>query len=1498
MALKTSIVFGLIIVTASFGLEIELSANDYPFTFVHGQNGLRIHVHNGVTPPPGYPWIEFAQVILLLPEGRKVRSVRIIEDNAEKLGVTEPIEKCIAKRLDGSGEIVRDSKVAFLASTPVELVSNGCAMGYSIAVLRFSPVTMSDDGELLLHKKVKLDLKLERGKNCIKPMVHTEISRRAFRKVLDKFLIVDSVFESYEQSEILADYFLLPHDGYSVPPRLSDSPADVVVITSSSLEDTARAYLDETRYGIATRFVTIEDIYAHYSASDGAEAIRNFIKDAYRLWGIWAVFLVGDYTVIPVRELVATNYRGEIVATPSDLYYAALDGSLNSDGDDEFGESPSDDLFPEIFYGRLEVKSTAEIRTFANKLHEYLFNFPDSFFNRILFVGGSIYPSGTDNTGPQIKDQIVTRTGVDTIFELTKMYSNISTTGGDVTISRANFISFLDSGYAMINHFDHGNQTLLSFGMYTGGGVLNMADIYSLDNDYYPVLYSFSCDVNRLDTDNMARRWVINPSGGGVAMFAHSNTAWSIQYYMDLNFWSSFIDDTCNSTGELLFDWVYSLSSRAYDRIIASLCGSPTIPITPRRVFEESLTVYPSTLFVGDSIVRIYVNPPLTRLTLITISTKDRILSRKYFTGDRVSLRVPLVVADTVFITLHTLPRKHISVPLHPSLSGFVVPCSAWVEVVRGDRDGFFELGETAVVKWELTNAGGGIVFDTLTMRTVGVATLEDTIHVRMNPSETTVVYSDTFSADSVFWGESIGISYLRFSSSYIDSFIFSVCAPELQIISTSWSDSDGIPFFGDSGVVSIRVANKSCGDMRGCVIKFDSPLIHFLEDSFITDILADSFVVIEVSATIGTAGVPNFRYLVNVKNSFAETTLFGDLHALGYPDSIYTIPGQGYCEIHWESMPDAYAYYVLRSLDSINFVYLTPYPIYNSFYIDSTLGDSIYYYSIVAIDSSGVCGKPSPAVPGWKSLRYKAGFPVDLPIGCWPIAAPLIVDVDGDGRKEIFVVDNNGHITAYRCDGTELHDISSEVDPIFNITCPSGMGFWSTPAAGELDNDGIVYIVVASRTYPGKIWAIRGDGVVKSGFPVTTRSRMLSSVALYDLDGDSTLEIIACDESHYLYIIKSDGTPYVGSSTLVDSSYLGRRDIGSSAPAIGDIDGDGLPEIVVCGGKDTAGLGYIYAWNSDGTRASGFPVPVAGDSRSSPVLGNFDDDTSDMEIAVIVNGLGIVALDGDGTMLPGFPYTRFTNFGDGMRSLTLYDYDGDNKDEIIVQTQDSLCVIRYNGTELTGFPIPVGNIHWSTPVVADIDNDGIADMLITSNDRIYAYHFDGTPIKLGFPLEAGVAIVSTPAIDDIDNDGIAEIIVPAYDSRLYVWETSSRYINDPRLWMQFRHDCYRTASVGFSTGLKVGEGELVKPANAVINVYPNPFNSSVVIRGYIPEKGYVDVYDIYGRKVKRIGEISGKFKVVWDGSSVEGSLLPSGVYIVKVNGKSKNISKKVVFVK
>ena len=83
----------------------------------------------------------------------------------------------------------------------------------------------------------------------------------------------------------------------------------------------------------------------------------------------------------------------------------------------------------------------------------------------------------------------------------------------------------------------------------------------------------------------------------------------------------------------------------------------------------------------------------------------------------------------------------------------------------------------------------------------------------------------------------------------------------------------------------------------------------------------------------------------------------------------------------------------------------------------------------------------------------------------------------------------------------------------------------------------------------------------------------------------------------------------------------------------------------------------------------------------------------------------------------------------------------------------------------------------------------------------------------------------------------------------------------------------------------------------------PNPFNPRITISFNVGQPGPVElnIYDLGGRCIKYL--VSQEFEVGqynrhWDGRDNSGSMMPAGVYLVRVKDQSTTDSKKITLVK
>jgi hypothetical protein len=185
-----------------------------------------------------------------------------------------------------------------------------------------------------------------------------------------------------------------------------------------------------------------------------------------------------------------------------------------------------------------------------------------------------------------------------------------------------------------------------------------------------------------------------------------------------------------------------------------------------------------------------------------------------------------------------------------------------------------------------------------------------------------------------------------------------------------------------------------------------------------------------------------------------------------------------------------------------------------------------------------------------------------------------------------------------------------------------------------------------------------------------------------------------------------------------------------------------------------------------------GFPVVASGYSYEGSIFCNMDSDT-DLEI-VVNSGYNVLALNPDGTNVPGWPKTVSPYAADCAPAFG--DIDGDGFGEIIVTTHGLtsggyIYAFKRNGTPVTGFPINHGYTS-RTPVLADLNNDGKLEIIVNlrtyPTGSVYIYKYDGT-VLTGWPKAIGHVPASSAAVGDINGDNIPEIIMESYTG-LYAW--------------------------------------------------------------------------------------------------------------------------------
>ncbi len=529
---------------------------------------------------------------------------------------------------------------------------------------------------------------------------------------------------------------------------------------------------------------------------------------------------------------------------------------------------------------------------------------------------------------------------------------------------------------------------------------------------------------------------------------------------------------------------------------------------------------------------------------------------------------------------------------------------------------------------------------------------------------------------------------------------------------------------------------------------------------------------------------------------------------------------------------------------------------------------------------TNGLVGESRRGVHVLRDPDLFAGFPVHL--GASGESSPKFADLDGNGTDELIVGDAAGYVHAFTSKGGELagFPVHTELLPFFDPNPRKGASHAaaeafstgglsteryaavvSTVAIGDVDGDGKPEIVAAD--WHGGVYAWKADGSIVAGFPVhldgeatklakDKNHRMddgvFCSVALADLDKDGKLDLVVAGMDAKLYAWTGAGQPVRGFPVLAQDPYLSddpkaavprqrMRIMGS--PAIGDLNKDGIPDVVFGTNENYNSSSRLYAVDGRGTLAPGGPylpgwpvqvvstniLPVVGEGvTNAPAIADIDKDGS---LDVIACGVANTpnVFNASGKPIGASLVNRRAKYGEKSNSkneITLAlianpsvaDLDGDGTLDILQGAAGGDAALAFatggkrrdfehhvavwntkTGEFLPGFPRNVEDWQFFlNPIAADIDDDGKEEVITgTAGYFVHAFNADGEEGK-GFPKFTGGWIASSPALGDFDGDGKLDMAVGTRDGWMFAWHTLGTTTSKVG-WASFHHDNRNTGN-------------------------------------------------------------------------------------------------------
>ncbi len=300
--------------------------------------------------------------------------------------------------------------------------------------------------------------------------------------------------------------------------------------------------------------------------------------------------------------------------------------------------------------------------------------------------------------------------------------------------------------------------------------------------------------------------------------------------------------------------------------------------------------------------------------------------------------------------------------------------------------------------------------------------------------------------------------------------------------------------------------------------------------------------------------------------------------------------------------------------------------------------------------------------------------------------ASITVGNIDSDPMVEICGIPMDGRgIICYENDGT------------FKFrTAPDAFDYneWGGPSLADLDADGTPEILDGNRVYSntGALRWVGSDGMGGAQYtgPVSFGA---------DIDGDGKQEVV-----NGRSVYRFDG-----------SLKCAATSIDSGMSAVGNFDGDSHGEIAVAGHGKVSLLDDNCAvlWSAV------IPGGCVNGCGGAPTLADVDNDGLP-EIAVVGEN-ALTVFETNGTVKWT---TTIQEWSSGKGSASTFDFEADGQLEII--HADEVALRIFNGA--------TGAVRWQTrhstgtthdyPVIADVDGDLAADLVVATNDLAYApYH-------------------------------------------------------------------------------------------------------------------------------------------------------------------------------
>ncbi len=554
----------------------------------------------------GEPTLPYQQVSLLLPPGTEVESVEYVLENEIAIPgsyMLPPVQPDCPYSVGSIGQQVKHENVYAQNTAYPQKYSSTMATqylnGYAFALGKFTPVRWNPaTGALSYFSDIKM-------------IVHTKQTAQS-SKALENISSTDDVLlrvSTLAQNDALMDRYPTkqPMDAYQL-----------LIVTTPTLEAgfaPLKNYYDSL--GIATRIVDTDSISAVMSGSGLRTKVRNFIIQEYQNNSIGYVIIGGDVSQIGTRGFYCYVVSGsgyEDTGIPADLYFSALDGSFDEDGDGLYAEALQDsvDLLPEVAIGRFPVETTEELSIMVNKTIQYQKNPVMADMNNIVMLGELLLDTPL-TMGQDYLDLLVdnhsdngyTTVGIPSALNsIDTLYDQWDAVGGYTSYEwdLAELTTALNAGSSFIYHVGHSAELYM---MRMSDMELNSTTFAQMNgtNHSYGLLYSHGCMCGSFDWDDCIAELSLKLENYLAACVVNSRYGWFNE------------GQTEGPSQHLNREFVNAIYNPAINErnigeafMMSKIATAPWIDLAGEYEFGAQRWVHYDNNLLGDPVLRIWVN--------------------------------------------------------------------------------------------------------------------------------------------------------------------------------------------------------------------------------------------------------------------------------------------------------------------------------------------------------------------------------------------------------------------------------------------------------------------------------------------------------------------------------------------------------------------------------------------------------------------------------------------------------------------------------------------------------------------------------------------------------------------------------------------------------------------------------------------------------------------------------------------------------------------------